>query len=144
MTPTITETLGAGDTALGGPLHCGDPMILRETSYRAVGYGMIHQVPAGPDVELVWACSCGFQLSFAEPAELALPLPPALRRVATAAADLESVQWKFDQATTELEAAVLRASATGASIADIAEAAHLELEEVRELVSGGTLLSHVG
>ena len=92
MTQTISETipgsLGAGDTAVGAPLHCGGPMTLRETSWHGTSYGMIEQPTGGFDVELVWACACGFQLSHEEPKDLALPLSPALRRVAAAAADL--------------------------------------------------------
>ncbi|TKV29179.1 hypothetical protein FDK12_05935 [Arthrobacter sp. NamB2] len=144
MTQTIGDTLGRGDTAVGAPLHCGEPMTLRETSYRGSSYGLLPQPVAAFDVELVWACSCGFQLSHEEPAELALPLSPALRRVAAAAADLESVQWHLDQLTTELESAVLRAADAGAAITDIAEAAHLEPCEVRQLASGSHLLVDVG
>ncbi|AUZ87786.1 hypothetical protein CVO76_09210 [Arthrobacter agilis] len=140
MTQTISDTLGAGDTAVGAPLHCGEPMTLRETSYTGSSYGMIPQAPAGFDVELVWACSCGFQLSHEEPAELAHPLPPALRRVAAAAADLESMQWQLDQLAGELECAVLQAADAGAAIVDIADAAHLEPGEVQQLASGGHLL----
>lgn len=140
MTPTSSDILSAGDTAVGAPLHCGGPMILRKTSYRGSSYGLIPQSPEALDVELVWACSCGFQLSYEEPAELALPLSPALRRVAAAAADLESVQWHLDQLTGELEAAVLRAADTGAAIVDIAEAADLEPADVRQLASGAHLL----
>lgn len=150
MTATITEILGPGDLAADAPRHCGDAMTLRETSYRGAGYGVIGQVHAGFDVELVWACSCGFQLSFAEPADLALPLSPALRRVAAATADLESCQWKVDQADAELEAAIHRAAAAGVPVPDIAEAAQLDPAAVRALLSahvdaGNTdLLSHVG
>ena len=150
MTATITDTLGAGDTAVYAPLHCGDPMILRETSYRGAGYGMIGALQTGFDVELVWACQCGFQLSYAEPADLALPLSPALRRVAAATADLESAQWKLDQATGAVRSAVLCAAAAGVPVAAIAEAAQLDPADVRELISsqtsgtGAGLLSHVG
>lgn len=144
MTQTIRDTLGAGDTAVGAPLHCGEPMTLRETSYRGGSYGMIPQPSAAFDIELVWSCACGFQLSHEEPAELALPLSPTLRRVAAAAADLESVQWHLDQLEAELEAAVLRAADNGASIVDIAEAAQLEPADVQHLVSGGHLLVDVG
>jgi DNA-directed RNA polymerase specialized sigma24 family protein len=115
-------------------------MTLRETSYVGSSYGMIPQPSAGFDVELVWACSCGFQLSHEEPAELAYPLSPALRRVAAAAADLESIQWHLDQLTDELESAVVEAADAGAAIVDIAEAAQLEPGEVQQLASGGRLL----
>lgn len=148
MTQTISETipgsLGAGDTAVGAPLHCGEPMTLRETSWRGTSYGMIEQPAGGFDVELVWACACGFQLSHEEPKDLALPLSPALRRVAAAAADLEDVRWHLDQVTDELETAVLEAADGGAAIVDIAEAAHLQPADVHQLASGGHLLGHVG
>ncbi|MHA7287029.1 hypothetical protein ACX80I_12160 [Arthrobacter sp. MDT3-44] len=145
MTQTVSaigaiSAIGAGDTALGAPLHCGEPMTLRETSYVGSSYGMIPQPSAGFDVELVWACSCGFQLSHEEPAELAHPLSPALRRVAAAAADLESIQWRLDQLTDELETAVVEAADAGAAIVDIAEAAQMEPVEVQQLASGGRLL----
>ena len=139
MTQTISA-IGPGDTAVGAPLHCSEPMTLRETSYVGSSYGVIPQPAPGFDVELVWACSCGFQLSHEEPAELALPLSPALRRIAAAAADLESIQWHLDQLTDELESAVVRAADAGAAIVDIAEAANLEPVEVRQLASGGRLL----
>lgn len=119
-------------------------MTLRETSYQGTSYGMVQQQRTGIDVELVWACSCGFQLSHEEPAELAYPLPPALRRVAAAAADLESVQWHLDQLMGELEATVTRAAEAGAALVDIAEASHLQPTEVQRLVSGGYLLVDVG
>ncbi|MFJ6000658.1 hypothetical protein [Arthrobacter sp. NPDC092385] len=144
MTQTISDIIGVGDTAVGAPLHCGEPMTLRETSYRGAAYGIVPQPVAGFDIELVWACSCGFQLSHEEPAELALPLSPALRRVAAAAADVESARWHLDQLTGELEAAVLRAADSGAAIVDIAEAAHLEPADVQQLASGGPLLGNVG
>lgn len=144
MTQTISDIIGAGDTAVGAPLHCGEPMTLRETSYRGAGYGIVPQPVAGFDIELVWACSCGFQLSHEEPAQLARPLSPALRRVAAAAADVESTLWHLDQLTGELEAAVLRAAESGAAIVDIAEAAHLEPADVQQLASGGHLLGNVG
>lgn len=144
MTQTTRAAVGAGDGALGAPLHCGEPMTLRETSYRGSSYGLVSQPPTGSDVELVWACSCGFQLSPAEPEELALPLSPALHRVAAAAADLESLQWQLDQLTDELESAVLQAADAGAAIIDIAEAAQLEPADVQQLASGGHLLVDVG
>lgn len=144
MTQTIRDTLGAGDTAVGAPLHCGEPMTLRETSYVGSAYGMIPQRAAGSDVELVWACSCGFQLSHEEPAELAHPLPPSLRRVAAAAADAESIRWHLDQLTSEIESMVVEAVRAGAAIDDVAEAADLEPADVRQLASGGHLLADVG
>jgi hypothetical protein len=140
MTQTISDTVGAGDTAIGAPLHCGEPMNLRETSYHGSSYGMITQQPTGFDVELVWACACGFQLSHEEPAHLANPFPPTLRRVAAAAADVESAQWHLDQITADLEAAVLQAADGGASIVDIAEAAQLEPGHVARLTAGRTRL----
>lgn len=144
MTQTIDDAVGADDTAVGAPLHCGDPMTLRETSYRGSSYGMVLQPVPASDVELVWACSCGFQLSHEEPRELALPLTPALRRVAAAAADVESLQWDLDQRTAELEAAVARAAESGAAIIDIAEAADLEPADVRQLAWADPLLVDVG
>lgn len=144
MTQTIRDTLGVGDTAVGAPLHCGEPMTLRETSYVGSPYGMIPQPATAFDVELVWACPCGFRLSHQEPAELAHPLSPALRRVAAAAADVESIRWHLDQLTAEIESAVARAVHAGAPIADIAEAADLEPAEVQQLASGGRLLADVG
>ena len=144
MTQTIGDSLGAGDVALGSPLHCGEPMTLRETSYRGSSYGLVQQPAPGVDVELVWACACGFQLSPEEPKELALPLSPALHRVAAAAADLESLQWQLDQLTDDLESAVLEAADAGAAIIDIAEAAHLEPADVQQIAAGGHLFAHVG
>lgn len=119
-------------------------MTLRETSYRGSSYGLLPQPVHAFDVELIWACACGFQLSHEEPAELALPLSPALRRVAAAAADLESMQWQLDQLNAELEAAVLRAADSGAAITDIAAAADLEPRAVQQLASGAHLLGDVG
>ncbi|PPB48782.1 hypothetical protein C4K88_13815 [Arthrobacter pityocampae] len=144
MTQAIGDTLGGDDARTVAPLHCGDPMILRETSYRAAPYGLIPQVPAADDVELVWACPCGFQLSPEEPAELAHPLPPALRRVAAAAADLESSEWHLDQLTADLEAAVVRAADAGGAIGAIADAAHLDPRDVRDLAAGGRQFADVG
>ncbi|WP_434994755.1 hypothetical protein [Arthrobacter sp. Ld5] len=132
------------EAAVDAPHHCGDPMALRETSYRGSSYGMITQAPNGADVELVWACACGFQLSPEEPAELAHPLPPALRRVAAAAADLESVEWHLDQLTGDLEAAVVRAADAGGAIVAIADAAHLDPEDVQQLAAGDRQLVDVG
>ncbi|MDQ0736338.1 hypothetical protein [Arthrobacter agilis] len=140
MTQAIIDVIGAGDVALGSPLHCGEPMTLRETSYRGSSYGMVSQPASRDDVELVWACACGFQLSHEEPRELAYPLSPALHRVAAAAADLESIHWQLDQLTGELEAAVLQAADAGAAIIDIAEAAQLDPAEVQQLAAGGHLL----
>jgi hypothetical protein len=142
MTQTISDsdTLGADGAAAGAPLHCGGPMTLRETSYRGSSYGMIEQQAGGVDVEPVWACACGFQLAHEQTRHLALSLTPALRRVAAAAADLESVLWRLDQLTDDLETAVLRAADAGVAIVDIAEAAHLEPRDVRLLATGGHLL----
>ncbi|WP_394248835.1 hypothetical protein [Arthrobacter pityocampae] len=144
MTQAIGDTLAGDDTATVAPLHCGDPMILRETSYRAAPYGLIPQVSVADDVELVWACPCGFRLSPEEPAELAHPLPPALRRVAAAAADLESSEWYLDQLTADLEAAVVRATDAGGAIGAIADAAHLDPGDVRDLAAGGRQFADVG
>lgn len=144
MTQAISAGLGAGDASADVPLHCGEPMTLRETSYTGSSYGGPQPAAAGADVELVWACGCGFRLSHQEPAELAHPLSPVLRRVAATAADLESMQWHLDQLTGELESAVLRAADGGAAIIDIAEAAHLEPARVQQLASGGHLLVDVG
>ncbi|MHA7283197.1 type 2 periplasmic-binding domain-containing protein [Arthrobacter sp. TMS2-4] len=144
MTQTIGDAPGNDESVVDAPQHCGDPMTLRETSYRGFSYGMIAQAPAGPDVELVWACACGFQLSPEEPAELAHPLPPALHRVAAAAADLESLEWHLDQLTEDLEAAVVRAANAGNPITVVADAAHLDPRDVRELAAGDRPLVDVG
>lgn len=144
MTQTIGGTPDVDEAAVDAPQHCGDPMTLRETSYRGSSYGLIPQAPAGPDVELVWACACGFQLSPEEPAELAHPLPPALHQVAAAAADLECLEWHLDQLTEDLEAAVVRAADAGGAIGAIAEAAHLNPEDVQRLAAGHRQLVDVG
>ncbi len=144
MTQTISAAIGAGDTTVGSPLHCGGPMTLRETSYRGSSYGLVPQPDTGFDVELVWACTCGFQLSPAEPKQLAHPLSPALLRVAAAAADLESLQWQFDQRTDDLESAVRQAAHAGVAITDIAEAAQLRPADVQQLTAGGHPLADVG
>jgi hypothetical protein len=144
VTQTISEPSGAEATTGGAPLHCGEPMTLRETSYRGSSYGMIQQPTPGSDVELVWACACGFQLSPEEPAELAYPLPPALHRIAAAAADLESMQWHLDQLAADLEVAVVRATDAGAAVTEVAEAAHLDPAAVRQLAAGHHLLADVG
>ncbi len=144
MTQTISEPSGARTMSDGAPRHCGEPMTLRETSYRGSAYGMIQQPTPGSDVELVWACTCGFQLSPEEPAELAYPLPPALHRVAAAAADLESMQWHLDRLAADLEAAVVRATDAGAALLDVAEAAQLDPADVQHLASGVHRLADVG
>jgi hypothetical protein len=144
MTQTISDATGAGDVAIGSPLHCGEPMTLRETSYRGSSYGLVPQPASGFDVELVWACACGFQLSPEEPKELAHPLSPVLLRVAAAAADVEYLQWQLDQRTDVLESAVLHAAEAGAAVIDIAEAAQLDPADVQQLAAGGHLLADVG
>ncbi|MHA7240382.1 hypothetical protein [Arthrobacter sp. TMS1-12-1] len=144
MTQTTGTTLSGEEAAVGAPLHCGDPMTLRETSYHGSPYGMVAPSAEGSDVELVWACSCGFQLSPAEPSQLANPLPPALHRVAAAAADLESMEWHLDELAGELEAAVVRAADAGGDLDAIAEAAHLDPGDVRQLAVGGRPLADVG
>ncbi|WDF33119.1 hypothetical protein PTW37_14900 [Arthrobacter agilis] len=135
------DAIGTGDTAMGAPLHCGDPMTLRETSYRGSSYGMIAQ-QSTDDVELVWACACGFQLAHEDPADRALS--PTLRRLAAAAADVESARWHLDQATADLEAAVLDAARSGAAIVDIAEAAQVEPGDIRQLASDGARFDQAG
>jgi hypothetical protein len=127
------------------PRHCGEPMMLRETTYTATPYGVIPQ-PLHPSrvVELVWACACGFQLSYQEPAELALPLSPKLRAVAAAAAEVEAKRWRLDQVTIALENAVLRASDAGSARDVIAGAADLRIPELEELTGGSATFVNVG
>lgn len=140
----MTQTLDAAQPATDAPLHCGDAMVLRETSYRGTPYGVIGESARPSDIELVWACACGFQLAHEEPAYLALALSPYLRKVAAAAADVESTRWHLDQVTEELETAVADAVDSGVAIDAIADAADLEPGETHQLVRGGSDLIDVG
>jgi hypothetical protein len=134
-----------GESSAEAPRHCGESMMLRETTYTATPYGVIPQ-PLHPSrvVELVWACACGFQLSYREPAELALPLSPALRAVAAAAAEVEAKRWHLDQVTIALEKAVLRAAAAGSAPDIIADAVDLRTHEAEEWTAGSPALANVG
>lgn len=133
MTQTLVDPLEAGDLAIGAPLHCGESMTLRETSYTGVSYGMISRPATGVAIDLVWACACGFQLSHEDCAPAASPLSTDLRRIAAASADLELAQWRLDRTSGALEATVVQALDHGLDPDDVAVAAQLHPDEVRRL-----------